>query len=238
MRRRGLNFVGGNGDRKSRGRGGDGRGGAGEGGRGGRGGGRRNGRQQVPQGLTNGSLWPADDLYIKVITAMGEVMGLLALQYGREKEWLSGTQFFCESYKLLNIALTMADTIFVNMTTRAELGDNDLVVCIARAHNKCNAINIASTHGIDKRDRFAAEAQKRKVKLEAELAPQWESRDEVKAKIGEDKWTNNPAPKGTYADKRKAAEAELRAVNNAMELLTSVAYEQVRERSEQMMRTL
>jgi hypothetical protein len=54
------------------------------------------------------------------------------------------------------------------------------------------------------------------------LQPQWESRDQVKQRIGSDKWNNNPTPKNDHAALRKEKEAQLRDVQEALKFLESI----------------
>lgn len=63
------------------------------------------------------------------------------------------------------------------------------------------------------------------------LAPQWENRDQVKHKMGKERWENNPNPKRDFAAQREELERELRAIEQAMDQLgflkinLDVAYE-------------
>jgi hypothetical protein len=70
------------------------------------------------------------------------------------------------------------------------------------------------------------------------LEPQWEARDEVKQRIGEDRWTNNPNPKGTYAEQRREYENRLRVVREAMEALQALDAATALERASKIQRQL
>ncbi|KAL3775496.1 hypothetical protein ACHAW5_000241 [Stephanodiscus triporus] len=67
--------------------------------------------------------------------------------------------------------------------------------------------------------RYQELAQRQINKLERILLPQWESRDEVKSRMGQERWKNNPSPKRDYAVLREESEQELRQLRKAMESL-------------------
>jgi hypothetical protein len=66
------------------------------------------------------------------------------------------------------------------------------------------------------------------------LQPQWEDRDQVKQRMGEDRWTNNPNPKRDYAKQRREYEARLRIVRRAMEALQDLDAESALEKVSEM----
>ena len=117
-------------------------------GRGRSGGGRGGGRGQgilVPA-VVGRSFWSAEDIYIQVITALGELLGKMALEHARLKEWRSGADLFGEACRLLNMALALADGVYVNVVTGVENGGYEPAEVIERVRNKCYAISIAATH--------------------------------------------------------------------------------------------
>lgn len=61
-------------------------------------------------------------------------------------------------------------------------------------------------------------------RLSAKLAPMLEERDFTKVKIGIDKWTNNPAPKLTFAERRRLLELELSEVSIAVNIVESLDF--------------
>ena len=184
------------------------------------------------------SRWNADDVFVQVITTLGEALGKLALLCVKEKNWLEGAGHFERSCRLLNLALEYSDHAYARISARAEVGDNELIQVVDRVRNNCAAVSIAAGHGMDKKNQFEREAAKRQEKLRQNLEPQWSSRDNVKANIGEEKWTHNPHPKKDYARMREADEKELRGLETALILMTTVNYEQIHQKSENLRRTL
>lgn len=184
------------------------------------------------------SRWNADDVFVQVITTLGEALGKLALLCVKEKNWLEGAGHFERSCRLLNLALEYSDHAYARISARAEVGDNELIQVVDRVRNNCAAVSIAAGHGMDKKNQFEREAAKRQEKLRQNLEPQWSSRDNAKANIGEEKWTHNPHPKKDYARMREADEKELRGLETALILITTVNYEQIHQKSENLRRTL
>ncbi len=67
------------------------------------------------------------------------------------------------------------------------------------------------------KDRYQKRARHQIRKLERILQPQWDSRDEVKNRMGHERWNNNPNPKCDYAALRDVSERELRGLQKALE---------------------
>jgi hypothetical protein len=59
-------------------------------------------------------------------------------------------------------------------------------------------------------------AQTQKQRLLQLLQPQWISRDEIRERVGNDKWKNNPAPKNDYSRLRAQHERQLKVINTAL----------------------
>lgn len=193
-------------------------------------------RQRAPNG--GSSDHSADDIYIQIITTLGEMLGLIALEQGKESLWAEGAKSFADSFRLLNVALSMSDAMYASITARQEIGDMELAHVVERVRNKCHGISIAATHSHEQKEHFLHVALRRREKLQHNLEPQWQDRDLAKAKMGEEAWTNNPRPKKNYAMLRAKDEQELKALETAMEALQAMDYETVREQADQRMRTL
>lgn len=186
------------------------------------------------QPLTGTSRWSAEDVFIQVVTTLGEILGKLSVLFAKEHKWTQSAERITRSVALLNLALQYADMMYARITARAELGDRELEVITDRVRRNCEAVGIAAGHGNDKKAQFEQEAVTRRRQLEAKLSPQLRDRDEAKQKMGEEAWTRNPNPKGDYARRRMADEKELRELNAAMESVGAADFSTVRERSEQL----
>lgn len=80
-------------------------------------------------------------------------------------------------------------------------------------------VHVSTQCVIREKDKYVRLAQRQVERLQRILEPQWETRDVAKARIGEDKWKNNPSPKHDYARLRVKHEAELKQLQQALEHL-------------------
>lgn len=85
-----------------------------------------------------------------------------------------------------------------------------------------HVLQVALDHYTRQEINFGKKAEMQKVRLEQRLLPQWESRDEIRERLGERKWKNNPNPKMDYAVKREQDEEELHEVERALEVMEEV----------------
>jgi hypothetical protein len=180
----------------------------------------------------NGSRWSAEDIYIQIITTLGEMLGKLALHLARDHKWAESADRFTQSARLLTLALQYADMMYARVAAQADLDDHQLDAITERVRRNAEAVGIAAAHGVEKRDQFERMAESRKRNLENQLTPQWQDRDSAKARMGEDAWTHNPQPKGDFARRRAAAEKELRELEAAMTSVHEVDFSSVRTRAE------
>ena len=81
---------------------------------------------------------------------------------------------------------------------------------------------LAIGHFSEERARYWVAAERRAHLLHERLAPQWEARDEVKQKLGTERWENNPNAKHDYTRQRAADERELKAITETMQRLEAM----------------
>jgi hypothetical protein len=65
---------------------------------------------------------------------------------------------------------------------------------------------------------------KRVQTLNSKLYPLLKERDQVKEKIGNERWTNNPEPKLDYAERRRQWEEDLANINEAIRILEGLDF--------------
>jgi hypothetical protein len=91
---------------------------------------------------------------------------------------------------------------------------------------------------VTNRDEFIAFARQQESKLLQHLQPQWQSRDEVKNKMGKQRWFTNPNPKHDYSVLRTEYESQLREIRTALncldELDTSIIIESTKQLREKL----
>jgi hypothetical protein len=92
-----------------------------------------------------------------------------------------------------------------------------------------------SVHSITtNRDAFLAAARRVEANLLQKLQPQWQARDEVKERIGKQRWYSNPNPKHDYAQLRVEYENQLKDIETAVMCLESLDTTTVVESSKQL----
>eukprot|EP00588_Corethron_pennatum_P003841 CAMPEP_0194286694 /NCGR_PEP_ID=MMETSP0169-20130528/33066_1 /TAXON_ID=218684 /ORGANISM="Corethron pennatum, Strain L29A3" /LENGTH=348 /DNA_ID=CAMNT_0039033197 /DNA_START=126 /DNA_END=1169 /DNA_ORIENTATION=+ len=67
--------------------------------------------------------------------------------------------------------------------------------------SKC--AHMSSNHANNFLQTILHACERRRAALMAKLVPQWQSRDEVKERMGEQRWKENPNPKHTFAEMRR-----------------------------------
>jgi hypothetical protein len=77
-------------------------------------------------------------------------------------------------------------------------------------------VHVAVQAVVQGKDRYHELAQRQISRLERILRPQWESRDQVRDRMGQSRWTNNPSPKHDHSVLREESEQELRRLQEAL----------------------
>ena len=96
------------------------------------------------------------------------------------------------------------------------LSDANTKQLLEALQQDADIVHVAVQSVVRVKDRYQELAHKQMQKLQRILRPQWESRDEVKDRIGKDRWNNNPNPKHDYSVLREESEEELRILQEAL----------------------
>jgi hypothetical protein len=80
-------------------------------------------------------------------------------------------------------------------------------------------VSVSLGHLVGERDRFLRLVQREAARLLGRLQPQWEARDEIRNRIGMERWRNNPRPKRDYALIREQDEEALKQIQQAEAVL-------------------
>jgi len=175
-------------------------------------------------------------IVIRILTTLSEIYAIQGMNLGKMKQWVDGVNAYSNSYKFVNYALQIADekyaTLFHLHEQQQQQHDRDEHNIIA---NDCNIIHITLSHFASQRDKYTIIAQRRKHYLETILIPQWEARDEIRDKLGEYWWRNNPNPKHVQSDMRKKDEQELKDIDNAVETLEGLETRKIELRIQNVM---
>jgi hypothetical protein len=177
-----------------------------------------------------------EDIYIRALTTRGEILCKLGRRMSKVSKWTDSAALFMQAVRLINLALDHANEIHAKMESEPEKNHRERRKIGKRVKLNANVVHIAATGAMKEKEQFEKEAQKRKQLLENRLAPQWRSRDEVKARMGEEAWRRNPHPKKDYALRREADEQELRDLTAALDLVLTADFAAIRDGAEALRR--
>jgi hypothetical protein len=154
-------------------------------------------------------------LLIRILTSQSEIYAAKAPVFRQTQEWQRGAEQYSAALQQIRAALFMADSeISKYMDQQLDDSDKNRQLC-----EDADVVEIAITSLATKQCQYLEAAKQQEAFLLQKLQPQWESRDRVKAGMGSDRWTRNPAPSRRFADMRTQAEKELRDIRNALSVL-------------------
>jgi hypothetical protein len=169
--------------------------------------------------------------YIEFLTFLGELYSIRGgrLRPADRVTWAEGTELFQQANANLQTALTYTDSLVVRLRIQEEhdedhggqLSNSDRADLDELIH-KADAISIAAGAAINNLDTYEQKVKNRETVLFQKLNPQWQERDQVKERWGQERWTTNPNPKMDYAERRALMEKELEEVKLALQDLAHV----------------
>jgi hypothetical protein len=182
-------------------------------------------------------------LHIRILTCQSEIFASKASLFAsrERKDFREGAAQLYLALARIHQALDVADSQICKLSV---LSESMQPTDVAQRREKdalvedANIVEVAIHNMTQRREKLLGLCHKEQNWLLRELEPQWESRDEVKQRIGVDRWTNNPHPKGTYAEQRRELESRLRAVREAMEVLQALDAATALERTNKIQRQL
>jgi hypothetical protein len=157
-------------------------------------------------------------LLIRILTTQSDLYAYLARDCRHSRNWSTGADHCLAAVQRIHQAVLLADSEI------SRLWNQDMQADTHNIHTEglvkdADTCQVAVQHLTQEKDRFQQAAEKQAASLTNKLEPQWAGRDEVKSKMGDDKWRNNPRPKNDYAATRRALEQELRDLQPALEKL-------------------
>lgn len=167
-------------------------------------------------------------LHIRILTCQSEIFASKASLFASKdcKDFREGANQLQLALAKIHQALKVADSEiskwFAHMEN-AQFSD-----AAARTKEKdalvedANIVEVATQNMTQRREKLLSLCQQEQNWLLRKLEPQWESRNEVKERVGAERWKNNPNPKNDYAEQRREYEDRLRAVRLALEALQAL----------------
>ncbi|KAG7358889.1 hypothetical protein IV203_015478 [Nitzschia inconspicua] len=167
-------------------------------------------------------------LHIRILTSQSEIFASKASLFAARdcKHFKEGANQLQMGLDKIHQALQVADSQISKWW--ADMERTQLKNAAFRTREKdalvedANIVEVAIQNMTQRREKLLSLCQQEQNWLLRQLEPQWESRDEVKQRLGEERWTNNPRPKRDYAEMRRDLEIRLRAVRQAMEALQAM----------------
>ena len=165
-------------------------------------------------------------LVIRILTSSSDLWAAKGGILAHRHEWALGAAALQCAISKIQKALELADTQISRYyhhfsKTRGNTGKQQEK--LHALQDDADIVHVAVQSLVRVRDKYISSANREKEYLERILRPQWESRDEVKARLGKDRWMNNPNPKYDYAKLREESEEKLRQIESALDALSEEA---------------
>mmetsp|Transcript_23792 Transcript_23792/g.27521 ORF Transcript_23792/g.27521 Transcript_23792/m.27521 type:complete len:447 (+) Transcript_23792:107-1447(+) len=178
-------------------------------------------------------------ILIRILTFQSECLALKASSLRASQQWKLGAEQYHGSLRKIHAALDVADTEisrWILMEQKHPSTDHHL----KKQHliQDANIVEVAIESLTKGREKFLELSFKEHAYLLRKLEPQWESRDQVKQRWGENRWKNNPRPKHDYSKLRKEFEIRCKDVKGALEVLQTIDTTQVEEKRLQLQKQL
>jgi hypothetical protein len=161
-------------------------------------------------------------LLIRLVTLQSELLAREATQcrFQDSPQWLAGVEYYEQSLERLNFAMHLADSEYARLVQENENAQSVM-------SEDASIVQVANGSLIQQRDKYRRAAETAARKICAVLEPQWQSRDEIKHKMGE-RWFNNPAPKKDHWRMREADEMALKEIEATIERLDALEIREYR----------
>jgi hypothetical protein len=149
-----------------------------------------------------------------------------ACRQERPPTWKLGADTYGQSLFKIHEALQLADSEISRLINHQQQqqqsidhnGDDWMFQDLVQ---DADIVEVAIQYLTQERDRYRQECLQQEQYLLKRLHPQWQSRDQARARMG-DRWVQNPAPKNDYWHRRRQDEYQLRDIQEALAQLNQV----------------
>lgn len=155
-------------------------------------------------------------LLIRLVTLQSEILACEATQcrFMDPPRWLQGVDLYENSLERLNFGMYLADSEYARLKQENEHAESVMA-------EDASIVQVANGRLIQQRDMYRKAAETAARKIRSVLEPQWQSRNEVKNKMG-DRWYNNPSPKLDHWHMREEDEMRLKEIERAIQRLDAL----------------
>jgi hypothetical protein len=166
-------------------------------------------------------------LLIRVYTSQADLYSKKARLFAVDRQWLAGAASLQSAIASLTRALEIADSeiskcLMVEVAGAGQflsVMDTDFVRRKNQLQQDADIVHVSTQNVFQEHKRYLQTANRHAERLRRRLLPLYESREEVKKRMG-DRWTDNPNPSNKFARERQKNEAELEVLEEALEQLT------------------
>lgn len=159
-------------------------------------------------------------LFIRIRITISDLWAHLSKFQADARDWSEACKSLVNAITKSRDAMYLADSEISRYFQFENVGYSSGIQQLQDAlEEDAEVVHVAVQSIVRVKDRYTFLAKRQMNKLEGILRPQWESRDQVKSRIGGDRWTSNSNPKNNYAAIRKENEQELLQLQKAMHSL-------------------
>lgn len=170
-------------------------------------------------------------LLVRLHTSQSDLHARGARLSASGRRWLDGSAELGSAVHAVRVALGLADAeISRYLEADEDAGESGGgggggrtpgLLRKRQLEEDADIVHVSTQSVVQERDRYVQAAVRQAARLEAQLRPQWQSRDVARAGMGEQRWIKNPSAKHDHFRARAREEAELKDLRKALEELAA-----------------
>lgn len=171
-------------------------------------------------------------LLVRLLCSVAEAFRLNAIQAQKDKAYNAVTAHWEDAFAVINdllIDISGWVAIFDSIIETQKFSSIDVNSYALPSYHSFEQLRqiieglrlVAETITREKKKALFLLFKRRQV-IEQKLNPMLDARNYARQRMGDDAWTHNPAPKMTYAEKRKGWEDELRTIDHAVKIMNGL----------------
>lgn len=157
-------------------------------------------------------------IMIRILNLQSDVFAAQALIFRKQQppNWTLGAQQYTYCLHKIHSALILADSEISKWLSSLSQDSMMYHKVVQLLTEDANIVEVSVHSMTSNRDTFLAAVRRVEAALLQKLQPQWQSRDEVKERMGKQRWYSNPNPKFDYAQLRVDYEKQLKDIRSAV----------------------
>lgn len=168
-------------------------------------------------------------LKIKVICGIAELYRREALQAQKDKNYVDVKNHWVSAWKTLHHCSTDIDRWYAILCSYPNIADDPSIV-LSNKHDAVQLLELFAglqllSEDTEREKNGTLRYLRKRLQYTMEkLNPMLKERNEVKAKIGEKQWKDNPDPKQSYAERRAQWEKDFKDLSEAVEAIEPLGF--------------